>query len=223
MKPYYRYVEDVTSGKVVVGENIKLAIHRFQTDLERDDLEFREDVVDGAIDFISTLKHFTGKSSGKNFILEDWQAFIVANIVGWYWKGTDNRRFSTSYIEISRKQGKTALAAALCLYFLIADGEDGAEVDLAANSKEQAKIAFSFCSAFTKQLDPKAKYLKAYRDSILLDMNNSKLRVFAADDSKLDGFNASFGLIDEYHSAKNSKVRDVIKSSMGMRTNPVTS
>jgi phage terminase large subunit-like protein len=41
--------------------------------------------------------------------------------------------------------------------------------------------------------------------------------VFAADASKLDGFNASFGLIDEYHAAKNSKVRDVIKSSMGMR------
>lgn len=220
MKPYYQYVKDVESGNIVVGENIRLAIQRFQKDLLRDDLEFRESVVDSAIAFISTLKHFMGKSSGQNFILENWQAFIVANIVGWYWKGTDNRRFSSSYIEISRKQGKTALAAALCLYFLIADGEDGAEVDLAANSKEQAKIAFSFCSAFTKQLDPKAKYLKAYRDSILLDMNNSKLRVFAADDSKLDGFNASFGLIDEYHSAKNSKVRDVIKSSMGMRTNP---
>ena len=220
MKPYYRYIEDVSSGKVVVGENIKLAIQRFQNDIQREDLVFKEDVVDGAIDFISTLKHFTGKSSGQNFILEDWQAFIVANIVGWYWKDTDNRRYSSSYIEISRKQGKTALAAALCLYFLIADGEDGAEVDLAANSKEQAKIAFSFCSTFTKQLDPKAKYLKAYRDSILLDANNSKLKVFAADDSKLDGFNASFGLIDEYHSAKNSKVRDVIKSSMGMRQNP---
>lgn len=220
MKPYYRYIEDVSSGKVVVGENIKLAIQRFQNDIQREDLVFKEDVVDGAIDFISTLKHFTGKSSGQNFILEDWQAFIVANIVGWYWKDTDNRRYSSSYIEISRKQGKTALAAALCLYFLIADGEDGAEVDLAANSKEQAKIAFSFCSTFTKQLDPKSKYLKAYRDSILLDANNSKLKVFAADDSKLDGFNASFGLIDEYHSAKNSKVRDVIKSSMGMRQNP---
>jgi phage terminase large subunit-like protein len=50
-----------------------------------------------------------------------------------------------------------------------------------------------------------------------MDLNNSKLKVFAADDSKLDGFNASFGLVDEYHSAKNSRVRDVIKSSMGMR------
>ena len=64
MKAYYRYVEDVSSGKVIVGGNIKLAIQRFQKDLLRDDLEFREDVVDGAIDFISTLKHFTGKSSG---------------------------------------------------------------------------------------------------------------------------------------------------------------
>lgn len=220
MKAYFKYVEDVLSGNVVVGENIKLACNRFRNDQQRDDLEFREDVVDNAIDFIGTLKHFTGKSSGQNFILEPWQAFIVANIVGWYWKGTNTRRYSSSYIEISRKQGKTALAAALCIYFLIADGEDGAEVDLAANSKDQAKIAFSFCSAFTRQLDPKCKYLKAYRDSILMDINNSKLKVFAADDSKLDGFNASFGLIDEYHSAKNSKVRDVIKSSMGMRLNP---
>ena len=64
MKPYYRYADEVSKGKIVVGENIKLAIRRFQTDLERDDLEFREDVVDSAIDFISTLKHFTGKSSG---------------------------------------------------------------------------------------------------------------------------------------------------------------
>lgn len=75
------------------------------------------------------------QSSGKNFILEDWQQFIIANIIGFYWSGGE-RRFTSSYIEVSRKNGKTALAAALCLYYLIADGEDGAEVDLAANSKE---------------------------------------------------------------------------------------
>lgn len=219
-KPYYKYAVDVVEGNVISCENIKLSCKRFLSDFNRDDLEFRESVVDRAIAFIGTLKHFAGKSSGKNFILEEWQQFIIANIVGWYWKETGDRRFTSSYIEVSRKNGKTALAAALCLYYLIADGEDGAEVDLAANSKEQAKIAFSFCSNFAKQLDPKARYLTAYRDSILFDVNNSKLKVFAADDSKLDGFNASFGLVDEYHSAKNSRVRDVIKSSMGMRQNP---
>lgn len=220
MKGYYHYVEDVLNGKIVVGELIKLACYRFKDDLQREDIYFNESVVDKAINFIGTLKHFMGKSSGKHFKLENWQQFIIANIVGWYWKDGNTRRFTSSYIEVSRKNGKTALAAALCLYYLIADGEDGAEVDLAANSKEQAKIAFEFCSSFSKQLDPKGKYLKPYRDNVQFALNNSKLKVFAADDSKLDGFNASFGLIDEYHAAKNSKVRDVIKSSMGMRNNP---
>lgn len=135
MKPYYRYAEDVTEGKIVCGDNIRLACRRFLNDLKRPELDFREAVVDRAIGFISTLKHFAGKSSGKNFILEDWQQFIIANIVGFYWSSGE-RRFTSSYIEVSRKNGKTALAAALCLYYLIADGEDGAEVDLAANSKE---------------------------------------------------------------------------------------
>lgn len=116
-----------------------MSCQRFLDDLKRDDLIFDYEAVNKCISFIKVLKHFTGKSSGKNFILQPWQQFIVANIVGFYWKETGDRRFTSSYIEISRKNGKTALAAALCMYFLIADGEDGAEVDLAANSKEQAK------------------------------------------------------------------------------------
>ena len=220
-KPIYiQYAEDVINGNIVACELVELSCLRFLNDLKRDDLYFNYERVERCFKFISTLKHFTGKSSGKRFELEPWQKFIVANIVGFYWQDSGDRRFTSSYIEISRKNGKTALAAALCMYFLIADGEDGAEVDLAANSKEQAKIAFDFCSNFAKQLDPQAKMLKPYRDTILMNINNSKLRVFASDDSKLDGFNASFALIDEYHSAPNSKVRDVIKSSMGMRRNP---
>lgn len=217
---YLQYPIDVLEGKVIAGQNIKLACQRFQNDLKRTDIYLNTKVVDKAIKFISCLRHFKGKSSGQQFILEPWQAWIVANIVGWYRIDTKTRRFTSSYIEVSRKNGKSALAAALCMYFLLADGEDGAEVDLAANSKEQAKIAYEFCQAFARQLDPKSKYLRTYRDKIFFDLNNSKLNVFAADDSKLDGFNASFALVDEYHSAKNSKVRDVIKSSMGMRANP---
>lgn len=220
-KIYYQYAEDVISGKIVTSDSIKLACKRFKKDLTREDLDFREETVDRAIKFIATLKHYTGKHSGKPFLLEPWQQFIVANLLGFYWKGTDNRRFSSAYIEVARKNGKTAIAAALCLYFLIADGEDGAEVLLAANSKDQAHIAFEMCSKFCKGLDPSGKQLVTYRADVLFPLTNSKLKVLAADDSKLDGFNASFGLLDEYHAAKNSKIRDVIKSSMGMRQNPM--
>lgn len=221
MKSYYQYVDDVLEGKIIVGDYIKLACKRFKDDLaDTDKWDFRESKVDRALQFISTLKHFKGKSSGKHFILEPWQQFIVASIIGFYHKDTNIRKYSSSYIEISRKQGKTALAAALCIYFLIADGEDGAEVDLAANSREQANIAFDFCYTFAKQLDPKGKLITSKLKGITFKPNQSKLNVFAADASKLDGFNASFGLVDEYHSSKDGKVRDVIKSSMGMRQNP---
>ncbi len=63
-KPYYKYAVDVVEDKVVCCENIKLACKRFLSDLEREDLEFREDAVDNAISFIGILKHFAGKSSG---------------------------------------------------------------------------------------------------------------------------------------------------------------
>lgn len=220
MKPYYKYAYDVLSGKQIAGELIKLSCKRFINDLKRDDLIFKEKAVDRAIKFISILKHFEGKHAGESFILQPWQQWVVANLIGFYWADSNTRRFTNSYIEVSRKNGKSALAGALCLYFLIADGEEGAEVDLAANSKDQAKVDFKFCSKFAKGLDPKHKYMTPYRDTVLFDRTNSLLKVFAADDSKLDGFNASFGLIDEYHSAPNSKVRDVIKSSQGMRENP---
>ena len=152
---YNQYVNAVLVGKIVVGNDIFLAVKRYQNDINRPDLSFDEEKEISAIKFIATLKHYKGKHSGKPFILESWQQFIVANIVGWYWKESGVRRYTSSYIEVSRKQGKTALAAALCLYFLIADGEDGAEVLLAANSKEQAKIAFEMCSKFSKGIDPK--------------------------------------------------------------------
>ena len=69
---YYKYADDVLSGKIIAGETIKLACKRFKDDLQREDLVFREDKVQRAINFISTLRHFTGKHSGSRFILEAW-------------------------------------------------------------------------------------------------------------------------------------------------------
>ncbi len=217
---YYKYTEGVINGNIVAGELVKLACKRFMDDLQRDDLEFKADIVDRFISFCSIIKHFKGKSAGTPFKLEPWQQFIAANILGFYLKGGEYRKYTNSLICVSRKQGKTALAALFCLWFMIGDNEASAEVDLAANSRQQASIAYEFCREYAKQLDPKQKDLKCQRNGIKLDLNASKLNVFAADSTKLDGFNASFALIDEYHAAKDSRLYDVLKSSMGQRKNP---
>lgn len=214
---YLKYVDDVLSGRIVAGKYIQQSCERFNA--FKDKYEFREDEVGKVIQFISILRHYTGRHAGKHFNLEPWQQFIIASVYGFYQDG--ERVTKSAYIEMARKNGKTAFAAALCLYHLIADGEMDAEVDLAANSKEQAKIAFRMASTFTKGIDPKGKSLEPYRDKIKFDKMLSVMNVFAADDSKLDGFNASMWLLDEYHAAKNGKLKDVLQSSQGMRDNPM--
>lgn len=219
---YLRYVEDVKGGKIIVGRYMRLAVSRFESWLLRDDVQWRREPVERVIDFFSLLSHFNGKHAGEPFLLEPWQQFIIACIYGFYDKKTGRRLCNNVYIEIARKNGKTAFAAGLCLYHLIADGEAGAEVDLAANSKEQAKIAFDFCAKFARGLNTEKKtYLRPFRDRIFFDMQDAKLYVFASDSTKLDGFGASMYLLDEFHAAPDSRLREVLKSSQGQREDPL--
>ena len=221
MTKYTEYAEKVLSGEITASVYIKLACQRFLDWLERDDLEFRPKKVDHVVKFISKLKHYTGKSNGQSFILTDWQFFIVENIFGWYYKGTDKRVIRNAYIEVGRKSGKTTLLAAIALYCLMADGEAGAECDCVANSRKQASILFETAKNLADSLDPTHKYIKPFRNNINFDMTKSSIQVLSSDADNLDGFNSSLFVEDELHAASNSKLYDVLKSSQGMRSNPL--
>ncbi|OAV70762.1 Phage terminase-like protein, large subunit [Bacteroidales bacterium Barb4] len=103
--------------------------------------------------------------------MEPWQAFIIASIYGFYVREDGSRLIQYVYIEEARKNGKSALAAALCLYHLIADGESGAEVYLAANSRDQVKLSsWPLCSNFAKGIDPNGELLDVFRDTVRLNL-----------------------------------------------------
>jgi phage terminase large subunit-like protein len=217
-----QYAEDVVNGKIVAGKYIKAACKRFLDDLSDDRYTFKAKEVDRCLMFLNTLKHYTGKHSGKPFILLPFQVWITANIVGLYIKGTGRRKYTQAYVQLSRKQGKSYWAAALSLYFLLMDREPAAEVLLVANSRQQAKdIDFAAVSALIKQLDPKQSMVKRFRDYLQIDSTQSRLKVLAAEAGNNDGFNCSVGLIDEYHEAPNTEMFDVVVSSQGMRVKPL--
>ena len=218
-KPYFKYVADVLSGRIVAGGLIRKACARFDCLLDKYD--FRSDRVDNVIRLFSFLRHFKGRHSGRPFLLEPWQAWIVASIYGFY-KDDGTRLVNTAYIEVARKNGKTALAAGIGLNALINDNEDGAEVYFAANSRDQVKIsAWPLCSSFSKSFDPKGKYLKVFRDTVKYDRKQSWMKVLAADSTKLDGPNPSTFILDEYHAAKTNSLKAVLESGQGMRENPL--
>lgn len=216
-----RYIREVHKGIIPSGIHLKNAIARYEKDRKDPRFVFKREAVQKVLDFVSQLKHFMGKHAGKPFVLEPWELFIVANIYGFYWKETGLRRFQNAYIEVARKNGKTALVSALVLYHLNGDGEEGAECLLCANSLDQAKIDLNMVTGFVQGLDPDEQtYKKRFKD-VSVEVTNSFVRVLAADSSRMDGYNCSCGIIDEYHSAPDTSVRDVIRSSQGMRENPV--
>lgn len=216
---YKSYAIDVIEGRIVACKFVKQACQRYLDFFNKYD--FRVDKVKKVVNFISHLKHYTGKHNGKSFILQPYQLWIICNIFGFYKKGTDKRVCNYVYIELARKSGKTALMAAICLYMLIADGENGAEVELVANSAKQAKIAFTMCSNFLGSIDKKNKYFRRYRDSIKYDKAKAFLQVLSSDASGNDGYNSSCFLLDECHEQPDSRLYDVMCSSQGMRENPL--
>lgn len=221
-KAYIQYPVDVISGNVIAGKHIKKACERFFSLMDDDRYMFLEEKVDKVIRLYHHLRHFKGRHSGKPFVLEPWQEWIIASIYGFYNKSDGSRLTQTVYIEVARKNGKTALAAGIGLNALINDDEDGAEVYFTANSKDQVKIsAWPLCSNFAKAFDPKEKYLKVYRDTINFDKTISWLKVLAADSTKLDGPNPSTFILDEYHAAKSNSLKAVLESGQGTRDNPL--
>lgn len=218
---YYRWALDAAADEKQ-GSLLRMAARRFLSDLEREDLVFRAESVDRCLRFLRILKHYKGSSAGRGFEPEPWQEFIVANILGFYRVDTGTRRFTRAYIEISRKNGKSFLVNALAMYFLLCDGEASPEVIVGANSREQANgVDFEMCNEFARQLDPKSRGIKRYRGELKVPKTTGRLKVISSDTKTNDGYNPSVGIIDEYHAAPTSALRDIIASGMGMRKNPL--
>lgn len=220
--PAELYAEQVRSGEILVCEYVRLAVERYYADLDNaldKGWYFDKKAAMRAINFIERLKHTKGEWAGRPFHLEPWQQFVLWNIFGW--KNADGtRRFRYAYIEIARKNGKTALSAGVGLYMLFADGESRPEVYSAATVKDQAKICFSDAVAIVKATDLK-NYLTPYRNSIVYESKGGTFKPLSSDYGTHDGLNPSCGIIDEFHAHKDSGMFDVIKSAFGARRQPL--
>lgn len=215
------YVKGVKEGLIPSGDLIKLAVARFEDFINRPDIYFDGECVDECIDFIATLKHFLGKSAGKPFILEPFQEFIIASVFGLKWKNTGFRVCTEMYMQVSRKCGKDALLAAICLYMMIIDGEASPEIICAANSTEQSRILFNYITQFSKSIDKDERVIKHFRNFVKTPFNNGICKVISSDASKQDGGNTSCFALDEFHEARDRRMYDVLKSSQAMRQQPL--
>lgn len=220
MKGYEQYIQDIRGGKIPACKYVKQVVDRFVEFRERDDIYFDAEYVDNFIEFVHQMKHWAGKSAGKNFDLLNWQQFLFA-VLGLRYKDTGLRVVREIYLQLGRKQGKSSCIAALALWHMIGDGEAAPSVACLASTRDQARLIFEMCQNYAKSIDPKGQYLKYYRNYIKMPANNGEIKVFSSDASKLDGLSISLGLIDEFAVQPDNQLYSKIKTSMGFREQPL--
>ena len=227
----HAYVDEVREDGAVVGRLVRLAVERHVRDLRRGKkrgLRFNKVRAKRALWWIENRCRFTkGEWTGRPFRLSPWQAFIVWCLFGWERKvdGDWVRRFRVCYLSTARKNGKTELAAAIALVFLIVNGEaeSGGEVYSAATKRDQAKICWEAASRMVKKSPILKAEVKVHdsRQNLVHYPTDSKFETVSSDADTLDGLGPLAAVIDEYHAHPDSAVFDVLETGMGARREPL--
>ena len=114
------------------------------------------------IQFIECLRHTKGEFHGQPFKLLPWQERIIRDVFGTVREEDPTiRQYTTAYIEIPKKQGKSELGAAIALNMLCNDDEWRAEVYSCASDRQQAAIVFDVAVDMVKQSPALSKRIYA--------------------------------------------------------------
>lgn len=169
-----------------------------------------------------------GRDAGKLIVLRAWQVAIIYALFGG--RIGDLKRPRRAYLQFPRKNGKTALAACLGLYVLVADGEQGAEVYSIAGKLKQAILSWSIARRMV-ELDPHLSQVVqifggrgTYAASKLyVPTTDSTFEPLpsAGDPDALHGLNPSFVLFDEVHAQADDLVWEAVSLAMGARDRPL--
>ncbi|MCJ8325220.1 MAG: terminase large subunit [Rhizobiales bacterium] len=211
------------------GKFERLACQRFLDDLERQKLAvcafyFDVDRFNDAANFIEKLPHVKAFKGSKKIKLHITQLFILANIFGFRLKEDSSiRRFSTVYIEVGRKNGKSTFAACIALYCMVCESELAPEIITAATTKDQAKIVLNLMKKMIEKTPSLRREFgfKVQAYDILCKYMDGEAKAISADGGTNDGWNPHCAIVDELHAHKNRDVLDVIESADGARTNPL--
>ena len=236
----FAYYQAIKSGDIAVGRWIQLIYERLISGLEEKRFFFDQKKADAAIDWIeSHCFHTEGRLAPGPLKLELWQKAMLSAIFGIVDKDGE-RQWREVLLVVSRKNGKSKIAAAVAEYIWRECGGYGARVFCLAPKLEQTDIIYNDVWQMC-QLDPEWQKLKelagqknAYREKVnddsmlarhrMTDLcipgTNSTVKKIAFSAKKSDGFNPSLCVCDEvaaWEGDKGLKQYEVMKSGMGAR------
>ena len=170
------------------------------------------------IDFIQCLRHTKGEFHGKPFKLLPWQEKIIRDVFGTVREDDPTmRQYTTAYIEIPKKQGKSELGAAIALNMLVNDDEWKAEVYSCASDRQQAAIVFDVAVDMVKQSPALMKRIKIIPSMkrMVYQPTGSIYQVLSSEVATKHGLNVSACIFDELHTQPTRALYDVMTQGSG--------
>lgn len=224
-KEVMKFTRDVITGKKVANKEQIEMCKRFKKDLGNDayDLNFKLPIM--TIEIIErTIVHQKGQDMegnflrGTPFLLEPWQKFVIFNLLGFYHKGTNLRRFREAFIMLPRKQGKTPFMSALAWALGIIESAGSAEIVIVGNQLKQSMQAFDFLLFNLKEMgeDKNFRILDNNSEhSISGNIADGYMRIetIAGNSDRMDSLNTTIQILDELHLYKSASQYTTIKES----------
>lgn len=231
-----KYAKDVVSGKTIAGDDVINACRRFLADLKREDLEFRETEPDAACTLMEgLLVHRKGEEPdgtplmGKPFVLQPWEIFATYNLLGFWYKGTNERRYKEAFIMIARKNGKTSFIAALAFAVSIIQRRSGSTVYVVAAALKQALESFKFLEFSLRYKGLREKFDvkdNSFEHSIKYTFNKDgrpdgtiDIQIMASNPDAQDSFNCNFAIADEVAAYRKPSQYNRFKEAQAAYTN----
>lgn len=235
----FEYYEAIRNGSIVVGHWMMLLLEFLINGLSEKRFFYSSEKADEVIDWIEThCFHTEGPLAPQPLKLELWEKVFVATIYGIV-DERGFRQFREVVLIVSRKNGKSLLAAAIAKYEWQCGGY-GSKVYNIAPKLAQADIIYSNVWQMTtldpeyimlkEELSEKDMHNKNVKDNSILPRHrmsdlfipalNASVMKIAFSAKKSDGFNPSFCACDEvaaWEGDAGLKQYEVMKSGMGAR------
>lgn len=194
-----------------------------------------------AREFLRRIPHTKGELAAQRLTLGDswlpWQEKLTRHLFGTL-DEYGRRRYTTVYVEMPKKTGKSTYSAALALYLLAMDDEYGGEVYSAAYNEKQAKVVWNIAREMVDKFDPRLPVgrdgqpvrlflgreidtRKAYQNMIECPRLGATYEPLSKGERGKHGFNPSAVIFDELHEQPDRAMFDTIRDSMGARAQPL--
>jgi phage terminase large subunit-like protein len=225
------YANGVASGAIPANKEQIQGCERFLRDLKNPAYELRPREAEVIISIIErTFVHQQGEKldgtplRGEPFLLEPFHKYQVYNLMGFFLKGTNERRFKEAFIFIPRKNIKTSFAAALSWALGIYYRRSGSKCYIVAASLKQTLESFNFIKFNIEQMGESDSFRildNNHEHSVSASFSDGSIYInaLASNPDKQDSFNCNIVIADEMHAYKTPKQYNVLKEATKAYTN----